>query len=133
MRPDSRSHYQAQAVETAGPAQLVLMLYDGALAALTRSEQALGPGAPAGSAEVANRELQRAQDIVTELQVTLDLDGGGTIAAHLAALYDYCTDRLITANVRKDPTELPGVRKILADLRDAWATACCAVAVAAES
>lgn len=130
MRPDSRSHYQSQAVETAGPAQLVLMLYDGALAALTRSEQALAAETPAGSMEIANRELQRAQDIVTELRVTLDLEGGGAIAANLAALYDFCLDRLITANVSKDPTELPVVRTVIADLREAWATACCAVTAA---
>lgn len=130
MYADNRNHYQAQAVETAGPAQLVLMLYDGALAALTRAEQALASDAAAGSAEAANRELLRVQDIVTELWVTLDVERGGAVAANLAALYDFCLDRLVTANVRKDPGELPAVRDVLAGLREAWAAACCMVPVA---
>lgn len=126
MPPDSHSHYQAQAVETAGPAQLVLMLYDGALAGLTRAEQALANRV----LETANQELQRVQDIVSELRVTLDLERGGTIAANLAALYDYCTERLVEANVRKDATELPAVRAVLVEVRGAWAAACCAVPLA---
>ena len=130
MFPDSHNHYQAQAVETAGPAQLVLMLYDGALAALTRAEQSLGPDAPTGAAEVANRELLRTQDIVTELRVTLDTERGGTIAVSLASLYDFCLEQLVGANIHKDATRLPAVRNVLAGLRDAWAAACCTVPVA---
>lgn len=127
MYANSHRHYTAQAVETAGPAQLVLMLYDGALAALTRAEQALETG---GSPETANRELQRAQDIVTELRVTLDPERGGAIAASLGALYGFCTERLIDANIRKDPAVLSAVRDVLEGLRDAWASACCTVPVA---
>lgn len=129
MYANSRNHYQSQAVETAGPAQLVLMLYDGALAALTRAEQALCSDAPAGSAEAANRELQRAQDIVTEFTLTLDHERGGQIAANLAALYDFCLDRLITANVRKDVGALGEARSVIAELREGWAAACCTTTV----
>lgn len=130
MSPDSHSHYRSQAVETAGPAQLVLMLYDGALAALARAEQALTGAAPDGVAETANRELQRVQDIVTELRVTLDLERGGDLATNLARLYDFCNERLVTANVRKDPAELPAVRSVIVELREAWAAACCTVPLA---
>lgn len=129
MYADNRTHYQSQAVETAGPAQLVLMLYDGALAALTRAEQSLAPDAPGGAAETANRELLRAQDIVTELSLTLDRDRGGSVAANLAALYDFCLDRLVTANIAKDAGPLDAVRATLADLRETWAEACCNVTV----
>lgn len=128
MYADSHTHYQAQAVETAGPAQLVLMLYDGALAAVTRAEQALHTDPQ--EAEAANRELQRAQDIITELRVTLDTQRGGSIAQSLAALYEFCLDRLLDANIRKDASELPAVRSVMAGVRDAWATACCTVPVA---
>jgi flagellar biosynthetic protein FliS len=62
--------YQTQAVGTAGPLQLVLMLYDRALAAIARSEWALKNREP-GSIEVAHKELTRAQDIVTELLLSL--------------------------------------------------------------
>ena len=113
--------YRTQAVETANPAQLVLMLYDGALTAITRAEQAL----TATQVQTANTELQRAQRIVEELLVSLDTDRGGQIAGNLAALYDFCIDRLTQANLGKDPALLPAVRDTLSGLREAWDRACC--------
>jgi flagellar protein FliS len=118
------AHYRAQAAETASPAQLVLMLYDGALGALTRARQA------GGNVEVVHRELVRAQDIVTELYVTLDHERGGAIASGLARLYEFCLDRLVEANVRKQLDGLDGVAGVLADLRGTWEIACCQPAAA---
>jgi len=117
MNPYARSSYQAQAAETAGPAQLVLMLYDGALTAVARARQAQ-------DVQTIHRELVRAQDIVTELSVTLDRERGGQVAAGLAALYDFCQDRLVAANLRKDTAALGDVTAVLADLREAWDQAC---------
>lgn len=120
----TRTRYQSEAVETAGPAQLVLMLYDGALAAMTRARTAHSDTRP-DRVEVLNAELLRAQDIVTELYVTLDRDRGGEIAANLASLYQFCLDRLIEANVRKDVAPLDDVVPVLSGLREAWDLACC--------
>lgn len=117
------AEYQTQAVETASPAQLVLMLYNGALASITKAEQALV--ASRVDVELVNTELQRAQRIVEELLVSLDVERGGQIAANLAALYDFCLDRLMTANLAKDAVTLPETRDVLAGLRDAWEEACC--------
>lgn len=119
MNAYSQHVYQSQAVETAGPAQLVLMLFDGALAAVTRARLS------GGAIETINRELQKAQAIVTELRVTLDLSRGGVIAANLASLYDYCLELLVTANMSKDLDGLDPVELILRDLRDSWEAACC--------
>jgi flagellar secretion chaperone FliS len=121
--------YQQQAAETASPAKLVLMLYDGVLTAIERVRYA----GPRGENEIVNRELQRAQDIITELTVTLDRDRGGAVAANLAALYDFCMDRLITANVRKDIAVLEEVEPVVRGLRDAWDEACCRVPVGVAS
>lgn len=112
--------YQSQAVGTAGPLQLVLMLYDRALAAIARSEYAL-KSREFGSIEVAHHELTRAQDIVTELMLSLDHDNGGEISRSLDAIYQFCLDRLTEANINKDPAALPFVAKSLTDLRGAWA------------
>lgn len=126
--------YRTQAVTTAGPAQLVLMLFDRALLAVRRARQAGSDDQPhAASLETINHELQRAQDILGELQVTLDHDRGGQIAANLHGLYGFCLDRLITANVRKDVTELAPVENVLGQLRDAWEQACCAAPLAVQS
>ena len=118
---DPYAHYRQQAASTASPAQLVLMLYDGALAEISRAQLALT--APAdGSA--AHEALSRAQRIVLELTVTLDHERGGDVAANLAQLYGYVTDRLVEANVAKDATPLSSATGVLRDLRDAWAQAC---------
>ncbi|MCP4307925.1 MAG: flagellar export chaperone FliS [bacterium] len=112
--------YQSQSVGTAGPLQLVLMLYDRALAAIARSEWAL-TNSELGSIELAHKELTRAQDIVTELMLSLDHDKGGEISTSLNAIYEFCLERLTQANLNKDATSLPFVTKSLTDLREAWA------------
>lgn len=112
--------YQTQSVGTAGPLQLVLMLYDRALAAIARSEWAL-KNSELGSIELAHKELTRAQDIVTELMMSLDHDKGGEISSSLHAIYSFCLERLTDANLNKDATSLPFVAKSLTDLREAWA------------
>ena len=122
MYPSSVEAYRQQAVGTASPAQLVLMCYDGVLAAVTRARQ--------GNIETRNTELQRAQAILAELSATLDADRGGDIASSLASLYAYCTNLLVTANVRADLSLLDEVESIVAELRDAWEQACCGALVA---
>lgn len=113
-------HYQMQAAETASPAQLVLMLYDRALQSLVQVQQSTLPD----DLEFVNRELQRAQDIVTELRLALDFERGGTIAPQLSSLYGFCLQRLIDANMRKDLSLVEDARSVLAGLRDAWDEAC---------
>lgn len=119
----SANPYQQQAVATASPAQLVLMLYDGAIGAVLRAQQAHGEGF--AGVPVVNEELQRAQAIVSELLFSLDRDKGGTVADSMASLYDFCLDRLIRANVSKDLTLVDPVVEVLRGLRDAWEMACC--------
>lgn len=122
--------YQDRAVATASPAALVSMLYQRVLVAIERVT-ALGDLQAPGSTEVANRELQRAQDIVTELRVTLDHHHGGEIAQNLDALYAFCLEQLLEANMRKDPAPLDVVRDVIGQLHDAWQEA--TVLAAAET
>lgn len=123
--------YREQAVTTASPAQLVLMMYDRALTGISRAMRAHQDGLE--GMETVNEELQRAQDIVSELLITLDLERGGQVAQSMATLYDFCMDRLIRANVSKDMTLLEPALRVLTELRDAWETACVQVQVPAVS
>ncbi len=123
MTPDpARSSYQTQAAMTATPAGLVLMLFDGARAAIAKAQAELAASAD-GDLEQAHRELTRAQDILSELQVSLDFDAGGRIATSLSSVYSFCIEQLVAANLDKDPAPLPAVDRMLGQLRSAFATA----------
>jgi flagellar secretion chaperone FliS len=117
---DAYGAYTQQAVVTASPAQLVLMLFDGALVRLDLATEAI----TTARNEAAHTALVRAQAIVDELNVSLDLAAGGQLATGLRALYGYCSRRLVEANLAKDAQIVAEVRTVLLELRDAWNQAC---------
>ena len=113
-----RSRYVADAVATASPARLLIMLYDRLVRDLVTAEDA----AAAGDLTTMSSELVHAQDIVLELRTSLDVaawDG----AQALSDLYTYLHGELVTANVRKDPRRIASCRALVEPLRDAWRTA----------
>lgn len=118
---DVRRQYATQTVATGNPAQLVLMMYEAAVGAVESAEVELGASDRRPDVGLVNRELIRAQKIITELEVSLDHESGGAIAASLQSIYVYARQRLIDANVSKNPASLPEVKEILRGLRDAWA------------
>jgi flagellar biosynthetic protein FliS len=67
-----------------------------------------------------NNSILKAQDIVTELMVSLDFEKGGEIAPKLFGLYRYFNDQLMEANINKNPEPLSVVRRLMGELRDAW-------------
>ena len=123
MTPPGSNPYASQAVATATPAQLILMLYDGALTALGKVRRAHEDGSPQAMT-VMNRELQRTQDIVNELNVCLNHDDGQPIAGNLAKLYEYCQHLLVRMNISKSIDKIEDVEQIISELRDGWNDAC---------
>ena len=114
--------YQTQAVMTASPGQLVLMLYDAALRFLAQARVALeGDKNDWHRFEVINEKIKKAQNIITELRGTLNHDASAEIAATLDQLYEYYNRRLFEANIRKDAAPLIEVEGLLRELRDGWA------------
>jgi flagellar biosynthetic protein FliS len=114
--------YRANAVLTASPGQLVLMLYDGALKAMAIAVEAFNrPEADTRRIEVINHQLQKAQNIIIELQSGLNMEVGGEFAHTMYRLYDYHNRRLFEANLRKDVTIVQEVEELVRSLRDAWA------------
>ncbi len=63
--------------------------------------------------------LLRVQDIVAELDTTLD-DSAGAIALQLHSIYDYCFRRLIQANIEKKTEYIDEVDQLLSDLLESW-------------
>lgn len=113
--------YRANAVLTASPGQLVLMLYDGALKALAIARAAFDRPDDPRRIEVINQQLLKAQNIVSELQDGLNFEVGGEFAQTMNRLYDYHHRRLFEANLRKQVEPVIEVERLLKQLRDAWA------------
>ncbi len=98
---------------------MIIMLYDEALKHLDIGKEILS--AESGDLESAHKAIVKAQDIITELMVSLDFDKGGDIAKTLFNLYMFFNKQLMEANVKKDPSVLTSIRGLLSELRSAWA------------
>jgi flagellar secretion chaperone FliS len=108
--------YRANAVLTASPEQLVVMLYDGAIRFLRQAEALFEEGAWPQAIE----RIGRAQAIVDELLCTLNMDAG-ELPQRLESIYVFCGAHLREARLRKDVVRVRQVAQLLGDLREAWA------------
>jgi flagellar protein FliS len=113
-----RARYLADAVTTASPGRLVVMLYDRLVLDLAHAEDAFRGGDRAAGAG----RLLHAQEIVLELLSSLNVSAwaGG---AGLARLYSFLVTELIGANVQADAVRVVACRQLVEPLRDAWAEA----------
>lgn len=120
----SSSNYQAAAykqtrVKTAGPGQLVVMLYDEAIRQLGIAVDLLE--SKSKKFDQVNAAVLKARDIITELLVSLDLENGGDFARSMFSLYMWFNSQLLDANLKKDPAPMRTVRDQLSSIREAWA------------
>ena len=114
--------YRQIATQTAPPGQLVLMLYEGALRFLNSSLAGFDIDDPAESNMVVHNNLQRAQDIIRELNSSLNLELGGEFAAKMRNLYDYFERRIWESDLKKERHGVDEVIRHVTQLRDAWAS-----------
>ena len=113
--------YQAVAVTTASPGNLVLMLFDGALRFLSTALHGFQNEEVAKRNEEINNNLIKAQRILRELQCSLDMKAGGEFSTRMYALYDFMIEELRKANMTKEPAPIQTVERLLGEIRDAWA------------
>ncbi|WP_058764181.1 MULTISPECIES: flagellar export chaperone FliS [Exiguobacterium] len=106
--------YQNNAVTTANPQELTLMLYDGALKFMRLAKLAIEQG----NVDLKNKNIQKTQAIFQEMRLTLNKDVA--ISANLDSLYEYMWRRLVDANVKNDTTILDEVLDFTTELRDTW-------------
>jgi flagellar protein FliS len=90
--------YQQNSVNTASKEKLMLMLFDGLVKFIKQGISSIEDKNPVQ----ANINLVKAQNIIREFMVTLDLKLGGDMANGLMKLYDYMYRRLVEANIKKD-------------------------------
>lgn len=109
--------YRRQQVLNAPPEQLTLMLYNGCLKFIDEGTNFLTEK----NYEAANNSLQKAQRIISEFRLTLNMDY--EISHQLLPLYNYVYDRLVEGNIRSDAAKLDEAKGIITELRDAWVEA----------
>lgn len=113
--------YRQIATQTAPPGQLILMLYDGALTALERAKSGFDLTELGERNVTVHNNLQKAVNIIRELNSSLNLEIGGDLACTLRDLYLYFESRILDCNLKKTPKGLDDVAKHIKELRDAWA------------
>ena len=114
--------YKETKIRTASQGQLIIMIYDEAIKQIDIASSGLEEGTK--QLDMVHNAIVKAQDLVTELTVSLDFERGGEIAKGLFSLYNFFREQLLEANVNKSPTVLGSVRSMLAELRDAWVQIC---------
>ncbi len=114
MNNPIREYRQTQ-IQTATQEQLILMMYEHAIRACATAREAL----PEKKYDIVSNNIIKAQDIVTELMVSLKMEAG-PISQNLYRLYDYMNRRLIEANMKKNAAILQEIEKMLGELLTTW-------------
>ena len=110
--------YRETNIKTASQGKLIIMLYDEAIKHLKSSVQMIENQEQ--KMDNINNSIIRAQEMITELMVSLDFEKGGEIAQTLFSLYMFFNRQLMEANLKKDPEPLKQVAEMMGELRDAW-------------
>ncbi|PYE50640.1 flagellar export chaperone FliS [Paenibacillus barcinonensis] len=106
--------YRQSSVQTSNPAQLVIMLYDGAI----RFIKTAIAGIQQQDIEKTNLNLGKAQTIISELMSTLDQSYD--VSKNLFSLYEYTNYLLIEANIQRDESKAEEAVGYLSELRETW-------------
>lgn len=107
--------YQNNTVTTSSPGELTLMLYNGCLKFIQQAKQAVA----AGSIEDKNTAVQKAQAIISELMITLDVKAFPA-AKDMLVLYEFANSRLIDGNIKNDAALFDEAAEIITEFRDTW-------------
>lgn len=108
------NQYKENNIKTSSPENLTLMLYEGALKFINQGKLFIEEKNIAR----ANETIQRAQDIIQELNITLDMKY--EVSHNLRGMYTYILERLVDANIQKDTSILNEVGDMVRELRDTW-------------
>ena len=115
MNANAYQAYRNNTVLTSSPQELTLMLYNGAIKFCVQGRQAIEEK----NISESHRLIMRAQDIIEELQITLD--DKYPIAEELNRMYDFISYELREANITKDSEHLDIAADLIRELRDTWA------------
>ena len=108
--------YRQNAVLGAGPLQLVVLLYDKAISSLSEARRHLAAQDIAARCQAVSKTLEILNELLSSLNQAAWPEGG----ERLAALYGYCSQRLLDAQWNKSDEHFSEVQNILETLRPAW-------------
>ena len=108
--------YREFSVQGATPLGLVVMLYDGAIAALRRAAAAI----EARDIQKKCTQLNRALAIIAQLEGTLNFERGGDVARTLKYLYVYSRGQVLKANLDNSAEILRSLIEKISTVREAW-------------
>lgn len=106
--------YQNNKIATASPAELTLMLYDGAIKFANIALIALDEG----DIEKANNNIIKVENIILEFRATLDPKY--PVSADFDRVYDYIYRNLVEANIKKSKEPLEEALTYIREMRDTW-------------
>lgn len=110
--------YKETAIGTQDSGKLIVMLYDGAIKFLKQAIAEMH----SNNYEAKGKSISRAQDIINELNMVLDMEAGGEVAQNLRSLYNFMVRHLSEANIKCDPEKCQDVIRLLEDLNQGWRT-----------
>lgn len=116
IKANPQKAYQQVSIQTAPLEKLLIMLYSAAIKNLQQGKKAIEDK----QFDLASKSLCKVQDILVELNNSLDMEKGGEIASNLRDLYEFYEGEVIKANLKKDPAYLQPVLEFLQSYRDVW-------------
>jgi flagellar secretion chaperone FliS len=108
--------YQDMKVQTASPAQIMIMLYDGAIRFTLQAKKKIEEK----DYEAKGILISKTQAIVDELMNSLNFSIAPDLCENLQKLYIYINEKLSEANIKRDLEILDEVIGLLSTLRDGW-------------
>ena len=110
--------YTDNLVTTQSKGRLIVMLYEGAIKFMKLAIEEL----KVGNNQEKGQYINRARNIINELNAVLDMEAGGEIAMNLRKLYGFMNRQLNTANIKQDTGKIEEVIKLLEELNAGWKT-----------
>lgn len=114
MTYQALNKYKQNTVSSATPEELTLMLYDGAIKFMNIGKYSIEDK----DIERTHSSLMRAQDIINELNYSLNMDYD--ISKEMRDLYDFVLSKLVDANIKKDIAAIDDALEIVRGMRDTW-------------
>jgi flagellar protein FliS len=121
---NASSTYKETKIKTASQGQLIIMLYEEAIKQLNMAIEMLESKNENKKIhekiEQINKAIMKAEEIITELMVSLDFEQGGDIAKNLFALYSWFNRELLEASISQNPERIKTVKNMFSELNDSW-------------